>query len=101
MSVRLHSSLRPALPLLLVENFFYVFPSYYNSMHEKEERNQETNNSTHKTELTNRASANRTTTFLSPTDHGDAHHTYEEPPTFGAFVKPEYRGGPPGFVHPT
>ena len=32
--------------------------------------------------------------------HGDAHHNYEEPKTMADFVKPEYRGAPPGFVHP-
>ncbi|KAL9125167.1 MAG: hypothetical protein Q9217_005588 [Psora testacea] len=33
--------------------------------------------------------------------HGDASHNYEEPKTLADFVRPEYRGGPPGFVHPT
>ncbi|MDI1490162.1 MAG: Cytochrome c oxidase subunit 4 [Ramalina farinacea] len=32
--------------------------------------------------------------------HGDAHHNYEEPKTMADFVRPEYRGAPPGFVHP-
>ena len=34
-------------------------------------------------------------------DHGDAHHNYVEPKTFADFVRPEYRGAPPGFVHPS
>ncbi|KAL9101874.1 MAG: hypothetical protein Q9163_002919 [Psora crenata] len=33
--------------------------------------------------------------------HGDASHNYEEPKTLADFVRPEYRGAPPGFVHPT